>query len=269
MTRIQLILFLLLQAVHSQCSFKAGDQLYYLIDISTETYDVTGPPSEKGEYTYKTTFCSDRVPCPEELGSGNLVRFKSDKCVAIYGKWENYENIEKTTNGFQIEFIDTRICPEDPDLGYYSCQFNFLCDTSAGYIGLLQANTVGDNSCQYTVDVHTNLTCEGSVPVNGNKSTGFSGGSLFLIALVTLIAVYCLGGMGVNFVKTKVIVLPQRSFWCSQLPSWTKTGCILSWVKTVIVCKTCYSLCCVKIFKAKSGDEKMADALIGEATESE
>jgi len=257
MTSLQLFVFLLLQTARC-CTITVGDQNYDFSSISTKDYTVTGPSAEQGEYTYQASFCSDRIACGSFI-YGNLVRSKGDVCQGVYGKWASAVNV-KTSTGFQATFQSTQYCTDDFSKLYKST-FNFLCDTSAGDIGSLKASQVGANSCEYSIAVYTNLVCSGSTPVNTSSTGGLSGGSVFLIILVVLVAVYFLAGYIYNYYKAKTVVAPHRDFWCARLPFWTKTGCILSWITTVTFCQTSYSWCCMKIFKAKPEDDKMATAL--------
>jgi len=259
MTQIQLYVFVFFQAAHG-CTVPVGGQTYDFSSISTQEYSVTAPSSEQGVYTYQASFCSDRVACGSYI-YGNLVRKKDATCEGVYGKWTSVVNV-KTNTGFQAAYESTQYCTDDFSVLYKS-KFNFLCDTSAGDIGSLVASQVGDNTCEYSVDVHTNLVCAGSTPVN-SISSGLSGGSIFLIILFVLAAVYFLAGFGYNYYKTKTINAPHRGFWCTLLPYWTKTGCMLSWFTTVTFCQTTYTWCCIKVFKAKPEDDQMATALFEE-----
>jgi len=254
MTHLQIYLFLLFQAARG-CTITVGGQTYDFSTISSKQYAVDGPSSEHGMYSYQASFCSDRIACGTFI-YGNFVRSKSGVCQGVYGKWTSAVNV-KTVNGFQATFQSTEYCTDDFQTVYKS-EFNFLCDTSAGDIGLMQAAQVGDNTCEFSVDVHTNLVCAGSTPVN--HTPGLSGGSVFLIVLVVLLAVYFLAGLGYQYYSTKSIGVPHRAFWCT-LPYWTKTGCMISWLTTVTCCKTSYRWCCLKIFKAEPENDKMTEGL--------
>jgi len=255
MTHLQLYLLLLFQAA-SGCTMTAGNQTYDFSTISVKQYAVDGPKAEHGVFSYQASFCSDRVACGAYI-YGNFVRFKNTVCQGVYGKWSTGAPV-KTVNGMQVTFQSTTYCTDDFQRTY-KCEFNFLCDTSAGDIGSMKATQVGDTICEFSVDVHTNLVCVGSIPVN--QAQGLSAGSVFLIILVVLLAVYFLAGLGYNYYRTKSIGAPHRAFWCSLLPYWTKTGCMLSWFGTVTFCKTSYRWCCLKIFNAKPENDKMATAL--------
>jgi len=262
---VDLYILLFLQAARC-CSVTVGDQTYDLSSLETAgdngVVSVTSPSAEGGQYTYKASFCSDRIACGSYI-YGNLVRSKSSVCEGVYGKWSTAVNT-KTDNGYQAKFTSTQYCTDDFS-SLYKSTFNFLCDKGAGTLGTVSAEQVGSNTCEYSVNVYTDLVCAGSTPVHtGGSGGGLSGGSIFLILLVVIVFVYIVAGFGWNYYKEKTVRSPHGQFWCSKLPYWTKTGCLTSWVSTVTCCKFSYTWCCVKLFKAKSGDDKMATGLIGE-----
>jgi len=245
------------------CSVTVGSQTYNLDSLETSGTNgivTVTAPSTDSEYSFEASFCGDKVTCGSYI-TGNLVRSKNKVCEGVYGKWSTAVNT-KTTNGFQATFTSTQYCSDDFSQLYKS-EFNYLCDKSAGTLGTVQAQRVGSNTCEYSVDVHTNLVCDGSVPISGGGGAGgLSGGSIFLIILIVLLFVYIIAGFGWNYYKSKTFMCAQKSFWCSKLPFWTKTGCLTTFFCTMSCCKFSYAWCCTKIFKAKPGDEKMATNLI-------
>jgi len=262
---VEFLILLSFEAVLG-CSVTVGGQTYNLDSLQTQgtngVVSVTAPSSEGGEYKYEASFCTDLVPCSTYI-TGNLVRNKGDICEGVYGKWQSAVNT-KTTNGYSATFTSTQYCSDDYSTLYKS-EFNFLCDKSAGVLGTIKAEQVGSTNCEYSVDVHTNLVCAGSVPVNsGGSEGGLSGGSIFLIVLVVLLIVYVIAGFGWNYHKEKSVKCGQKDFWCVKLPYWTKTGCLTSWVSTLNCCKFSYAWCCTKIFRVKAGDDKMAASLVGD-----
>jgi len=248
------LFFLLFQDVLS-CAVPVGDEVYDLTAIATEKYTVEGPAGD--DSLFEASFCSDLAYC-SSIG-GVLTRTEKTGECHSYGVWDPVKTI-KTEHGVEVSFNSEDRCPPDYENPLES-MFNFLCDTKAGDLGLLKATKIND--CEYSLEIHTNLVCEGSIPVNSNGGNkGLSSGSVLLIVLCALLFGYFLIGLCFNFYKQKTLAIPQRSFWCTKLPYWTKTGCILSWVTTMTVCKTSYSWCCLKIFKAKPGDDQMATALV-------
>jgi len=245
------------------CTVTVGGQTYDLASLETAgSNGVVSVTSSEAEYTFEASFCSDRVACGAYI-YGNMVRSKSQVCEGVYGKWSTATNT-KTTNGYQAEFTSTQYCSDDFSVLYKST-FNFLCDNKAGTLGTVKAEQVGSNTCEYSVDVYTDLVCAGSTPIHtgGDGGGGLSGGSIFLILLVVLVFVYFFAGFGWNYYKHKTVKTLHGEFWCTKLPYWTKTGCMVSWFQTITCCKFSYAWCCVKICKGKAGDDKMATGLIG------
>jgi len=263
----RLYIFILIEAVRG-CTVSVGGQTYDLSALESAgtngVVSVTAPTSEQGLYKYSASFCSDKASCQGKYG--NLIRLRDASvysCLGVYGTWSTAVNT-KTTNGFEASFTSTESC-SDNESEKYTSTFNFLCDKSAGDLGTLQANKVGGNNCEYSVDVHTDLVCAGSTPVGPSSAAGtLSGGSIFLIVLVCLLFVYIIVGVGLNYHKDKSFGTPHRDFWCSKLPYWTKIGCLTSWIGALSCTKGTYRWCCIKIFKADAEDEKMASSLIKE-----
>jgi len=268
------ILILFLFKATRCCRVFVGSQTYDLSSLETAGTDgviTVTPPAGESDWIYEASFCQDKASCQVYV-NGNLIRKKAngDSDCEVYGKWAMAKNTEKTENGYQAEYQGISFCSSQPSVTDESI-FNFLCDPSAGDLGTIQASYVS-SECEIKVDVHTNLVCAGSVPVPSGGSTGgsgvLSGGSIFLISLVVIILVYIIAGFGLNYYKEKTIAPPNRTFWCSKFPFWTKTGCITSWIWTLRISKSAYGWCCVKIFKANPEDDKMAAGLIDEGNES-
>jgi len=259
---LKLCLLLLINAVGS-CPINVGSETYDLSYLDTAgtagVLTVTPPPEEEGSFLYKASFCSDKVSC--QGVDGMLAReSESSSCLGMYGKWSTALS-EKTKYGFQTTFTSTMYCTDDFGLKYESV-FNYLCDEASGNLGKIEAKKTGVNTCEYTVDIYTALVCSGSLPVPtaSHISGGLSGGSIFLIILSSLLSFYVLMGLGWSYHKERTFMTPHRQFWCSQLPVWTKAGCLTSWLWT----KNCYILCCMKLFNAKREDERMITGLIGD-----
>jgi len=259
----QLYIFILVKCVQA-CTVAVGGQSYDLTALASAgtngVVSVTAPTSETGLYKYQASFCSDKASCQGTYG--NLIRLRDTtiySCLGVYGAWSTAVN-KKTTTGFEATYTSTESCSDNLSQKY-SSTFNFLCDESAGSLGTLQANKVSSNNCEYSVDVHTNLVCSGST--HSGAGSSLSGGSIFLILLVSLLFVYILVGVGINYHKEKSYSTPHRDFWCSKLPYWTKVGCLTSWMWTLSCTTATYRWCCIKICK-KEGDEKMSAGLIEE-----
>jgi len=70
-----------------------------------------------------------------------------------------------------------------------------------------------------------------------DSSGGLSGGWIFIIFLVILTFVYCVGGIAfMHFQRgaTGLEMLPHMNFW-REVPGLIKDGCIYSWRKTMIL----------------------------------
>jgi len=262
----QIWIFIFLQ-IRQGCKVKVGGQNYDLSDLQKEgVVQVTPPKSEQGEYAYEASFCANLITC---MGSeGNFVQLRDNNlqhpCIGRYGNWSTAVSV-KTANGFDAKFESSEPCAGNYDK-HYSSTFKFLCDESAGTLGTIEAEKVGDNTCSYSVSVYTKLVCAGSTPVpnpTSRVSGGLSVGSIFLIALLCALFMYIILGIGLNYRKEQSYKTPHKDFWCSNLPYWTKIGCITSWIWTLWFSQQSYSWCCTHICKRQTGeDDKMATGLI-------
>jgi len=237
------------------CSVVVDGQTYDLDPLEAlGNISVTPPADEVGEYSYSVSFCSNQVPCGSFIVA-NMVRYGA--YCETYARWGSVEN-KKTVNGYEADFTGLMQCDDNFNV-YFTAQFNLLCDPGAGTLGTLQAIKTGSDDCNYAVDIHTDLVCEGSVPIGGGGGEqSLSAGSIFLITLLLLIVVYLIVGFVLNYVKEKAVKAPHKAFWCGKLPYWTKTGCITTWLCTM----SSYHWCCKKILETKPHDDKMATGLI-------
>jgi len=245
------------------CKVTAGGTQFDLSTLAGHgDFDVSPPHDEVGRYIYTISFCANSLTCDDN--SGNFIRAQKyiphNKCVAVYGQWSTAKN-EKTSKGFKTTFTGPTSCDDDPN-EQYTGVFNYICDETATDLNDLNltAAQTGGNDCKYTVTIPTDVACKGTAAPGG----GLSGGSLFLIILVSVAFVYLLGMMSFGYYREKTVKAPHKGFWCNKLPYWTKTGCLVSWAASL----SCYRWCCKKIFKAKAGDDVMEDALIRDNEES-
>jgi len=242
------------------CKVSVGGQTYDLSSLQSAGYDgevqVNPPPDEVGIYEYYASFCGNNVTCNEKRG--NFVRLTTvlGRCLGEYGTW-NSGKFTKTGDGFQGSFEGNDPCSDDFSSKYKSI-FNFVCDDSIGNLGTLQATKVGSNTCEYSVEVPTQLACGGS-----DKETigGLSNGSIFLIALASFLFLYIVAGIGINYQKDRSFKPLHMGFWCKTFPYWLKMGCLTSWIFMLRCTTGTYRKCCIKICGA-DGDEKMATGLI-------
>jgi len=281
--RIWILIFL---QIGQGCKVQVGEENYDLSDLQkagkSGVVEVTPPKSEQGVYKYEASFCADLADCQKNFG--NLVRLRDSNlysCIGLYGKWSSAVNT-KTENGYDAKFESSEYCADDFKQRY-SSTFKFLCSETAGTLGTIEAEKVGDNSCSYTVNVYTNLVCTGSTPVPGPTpagptpspadhtiatSGGLTWGFIFLIALLCALFMYIILGTGLNYRKEHSYKTPHQDFWCSKLPYWTKIGCITSWIWTLWFSQLIYSWCCTHVCKKNGGEDNMATGLMKEEEDS-
>lgn len=207
---IQLLLYVLVlfRSAGESCMIRVGHEIYNFSALSKKVYEVQNPANESGVYYYKASFCNDLVLCGRYL-SGSLVRFKDGVCLSVYGQWETMVSV-KTLNGFRAVFSSPQFCFDDFNIPDKS-EFNFICDSSAGDIGRIEANQLGNNTCTYSVNVHTKLVCEG-VKSSQNLSWLYI---LFIIIIVIQFAVV---------VSAKYVGLAKRELRSELLPYWNEDG---------------------------------------------
>merc|ERR1719357_14673 len=184
MIQLLLSVLVLFRSTGESCMIRVGHDIYNFSALSEKVYEVHHPANESGVYYYKASFCDDLVLCGRYL-SGSLVRFKDGVCLSVYGQWATMVNV-KTLNGFRAVFASPQFCFDDfntPD----KSEFNFICDSSAGDIGRIEANQLGNNTCTYSVDVYTKLVCEGV-----KSSQNLSWLYIFIIIIVIQFAVVIL-----------------------------------------------------------------------------
>jgi len=244
------------------CSVTVDGTTYDMSALASHgVFEVAPPSTEVNLYMYSASFCENSATC--ESASGNFIRSRqligTTKCLAVYGQWSTAVN-EKTSDGFSTTFKGPQACEQDSSVEYSSV-FNYVCDRKATDINSLNmsAAQTGSNDCKFTVTIPTSIVCNG-----GGVAAGLSGGSIFLITLLSVAIVYLIVMFTLSYHREKTVKVPHKGFWCSKLPFWTKAGCLASWGATV----TCYRWSCRKIFKVKDGDDKMEDALIRDEDES-
>lgn len=240
------------------CSVTAGGTAYDLSALQNMGVVQVAPDSSESGYKYEISFCKDKAECQGNLGS--MVRLRSggqNTCLGIYGEWDNAGNEgTPTPNGFSMSFQSEYYCSDDFSKKYSSV-FNFICGDSDTPSGLVAKRT-GSDACEYSVDISIAAACGAS---------GLSGGSIFLITLVSVAFLYVIVGFGFFYHKEKAFGFPssQKGFWCSKLPFWVKTGLMVTWVQMM----TCWRFTMKKIFKAKDNDDKMEEGLIKDDSDGE
>jgi len=256
--------YILLINVIQGCSVSVGNYTYdlsYLDTAGDKGIITVTPPSDEPDILLKVSFCSDKISCRDE--EGILYRNDSEFGCSLYAMWDVSVTYEKISNGFAAWYTSTMICTEN--FKPLESTFYYLCDENSGHLGNIVARKPTSSICDYSIDVYTDLVCNGSTPVpsphpspSGFNQNGLSGGSIFLIILLTVVCVYLLVGLGMKYKKEKVFEIPNRGFWCWQLPFWTTVGCITSWRWV----KSLYGRCCKRVFKTEEADERMATGLM-------
>jgi len=231
-------------ALTQTCKIKTDKGSYNLSPISGKSYHVVDPVSKFVSYDF--SFCSNVANisgCPNSVGSVSALQHTSvyGQCYSL-GQWDSSylsedDGLVSTTNGFQIKFKngDSSLCPEKRTLIY-----DFQCEGGVS-VGTLSLSVPAN--CEYEVTVPTKYVCS-------SVAGGLSGGTIFLIVLLSVIILYCIIGIGYNQRKggTRGFKesVPQSELWCEKCPFWTKTGCLVSWTFTCSTLRLCMRKLCKK-----------------------
>ena len=89
-----------------------------------------------------------------------------------------------------------------------------------------------DNGCTWQLTFNAADMCSGGG--DGGKGGGLSGGWIFIIILIVVSFVYCVGGamfMRYRRGASGVEMVPNWTFW-KDLPGLVRDGCSFSWQKT-------------------------------------
>jgi len=224
-----LVLFVSIPAI--TCQYKTSRGTFDLTPVSGTEYPTLAPT---GHYYYFTL-------CANEAGSSNCKDPLSGFCAIqampsthdCWGlaTWDNSGKAAATSDGFSIQF-DNGSGDQCPSEAPRSTKFTFSCDEQEE-IGQINVKEKEGQSCSYELKIPTKYVCPEYIISSGSSSSGLSFGSIFLIILLVLIAVYFIAGFGFNKYKGSEERIPHSSFWCTQLPFWVKTGLMVSWAFTV------------------------------------
>jgi len=246
-----LVLFVSIPA--TTCTYKTNRGTFDLTPIAETEYPTLAPT---GHYYYFTL-------CANEAGSSNCRDPLSGFCAIqampttheCWGlaTWDDSGKAVSTSDGFSIQF-ENGSDDNCPTPSPRSTKFTFQCDEDQT-VGSIKVEE--GQSCSYELTIPTKYVCPEYIIHSGStNSSGLSFGSIFLIVLVVLIAVYCIAGFGFNKRKGSEEVIPHSGFWCTQLPFWVKTGLITSWGCTVNL----FSGIKAKITGGNSGPRRDTDA---------
>jgi hypothetical protein len=231
LTFLPILLFLGKVANANSCKFKTNRGTFDLSPLAGKSFSVPA----YGNNFYYFSICgntADVSNCGGSISDVCAVQYQAGTATPTcydLGTWDNSYKLTSSTDGFSLEFHNgsDKLCNFAR-----SIKFIFKCSEGTPS-GTLIPEEPAD--CIYEVTVPTMYVCdEYAIHVTDELSSG----SIFLIVLLVLITVYCIGGFGYNSYKGSargIQAAPQASFWCTQLPFWVKTGCMVSWAFTVRV----------------------------------
>lgn len=223
---IPISLLLFKPNIGSACKYATARGTFDLAQIAGTSHPTPAPNNEE----YDFTFCANNAAvtgCTNSITQKAcaLQRDKHSYCYSL-ATWDNSGKATSTSDGFSLEFANG-----SPDfcLEPRGSTFIFQCDET---VEVGDIATTEESNCHYTITVPTKYVCPEYITHGGASGSGLSGGSIFLIVLLVLISVYCIGGLGFNKYKGSaggLQLIPQASFWCALLPFWVKSGCKASW----------------------------------------
>jgi len=222
-----LVLFVPIPAI--TCKYKTKRGTFDLTKLSGTEYPTRAPT---GHY-YFITLCANQAGSPgcKDPLSGFCAIQALPETHGCWGlaTWDDSGKAASTSDGFRIQF-DNGSGDECPSQAPRSTNFTFACDHDQ-VVGTISARE--GQSCSYELTIHTKYVCPEYIIASSSSSSGLSFGSIFLIILLVLIAVYCIAGFWFNKHRGSGERIPNASFWSTQLPFWVKTGLMVSWAFTV------------------------------------
>jgi len=223
---IPISLLLFKSNIASACKYSTDRGTFDLAPIAGTSYPTSAPTNE----AYDFTFCANNAAvtgCTNSVTEKAcaLQRDQHSYCYSL-ATWDNSGKATSTSDGFSLDFENGSpdFC-KDPR----GSKFMFQCDETVE-VGDIATNE--DSNCHYKITVPTKYVCPEYIIHGSASGSGLSGGSIFLIILLVLISVYCIGGLGFNKYKGSaegLQLIPQTNFWCALLPFWVKSGCKASW----------------------------------------
>jgi len=171
-------------------------------------------------------------------GNGPTIQFSTGP-----GSWSLIDD-NNFTAGAQLTFTGDAIQDMCPEPTKTTTVLQFLCrdPVNDGPVIDKYGDMGPPYTCNWVISFGSTVVCEAILnppsriyppPPPGSNSTGLSGGSIFLIALLVTAVVYCVGG--VLFQKfhkqqTGLSMIPNSQFWLS-IPGLVKDGISYSWSK--------------------------------------
>lgn len=217
------------------CKIKTERGTYDLTALSGQSYPAPTHATMGGQ-NFVFSICSndaDSSTCKNTISDSCAVQILNPRCFNL-GKWDDSYEASTTSDSLVVKFAngESNECTDSSTGKTFprSITFTFTCKEDAE-VGTITSAGELSKVCTYQITVPTKYVCSEYILPNASAG-GLSGGSIFLIALLVAITVYCLGGFGFNKYRSSAAGLdafPQASFWCTQLPFWVKTGCMVSW----------------------------------------
>lgn len=228
----------------SACKIKTSRGTFDLTPIGGVSHEVPSSDPYNQQQKYYFSFCgnsADTTECVNTIDPVCAVQV-SDIIGTCYelASWDNSYTATPTSDGFSLEFENgsDKLCVDPNTSKNFPRSVDFIFKCSTKELGDITSDESDDEKCKYQVTVPTKYVCDEYI-INSSGRAGLSDGSIFLIILLVLITVYCIGGFGFNKFKSSaegVEAVPQYSFWCTQLPFWVKSGCLASWACSVGLC---------------------------------
>jgi len=222
-----LVLFVSIPAI--TCKYKTNRGTFDLTPVSKKIHNILASTG----HIYYFTLCANDAGssnCKDPVNGFSAIQNMKYDCWGL-AKWDDSGKAASTSDGFSIQFDNGsgKSCPSEAPR---STKFTFTCDDDddVGTVSVVESQV---QKCSYELTIPTKYVCPEYIIPIGSSGSGLSFGSIFLIILLVLIAVYCIAGFGFNKYRGSGERIPHSSFWCTQLPFWVKTGLMVSWAFTL------------------------------------
>jgi len=236
-----IVLFVFTRSI--DCIIKTSRGTFDLSPITDVSHLVPSSDPLNQQQKYYFSFCSNVAQtsaCVNIIGQVCAVQVADivGTCYAL-ATWDDSYTATAASDGFSMEFENgsDKLCVDETTKKTFPRSVNFIFKCSTKEIGDITSEESDDEKCKYQVTVPTKYVCDEYIHSSGGA--GLSDGSIFLIILLVLIIVYCIGGFGFNKYKGSaegLEAVPQYSFWCTQLPFLVKSGCLACWAFSVGLC---------------------------------
>merc|ERR550534_2446564 len=215
----------------NNCHFTYNGKYYDLsqLKIPIETTDGKVSMAICGDWADRGT----GIMCDPAMINQFLAATKDTGCNSYLAKWDPSVTAAALStggsdDGFSLKFDNGAYC--DIVQKNREVTIDFACaDTDEANMKLSEPTT-----CVYEILYKTTHACATTPRPSGGKtkSGGLSGGWIFIIILLCLTFVYCVGGMAYNYKyddsKEGMDLIPQRTMW-TGIMEYTIVGCNVSW----------------------------------------